>query len=489
MDSEPSTSASMAHEIEDDPEDVVLEELRRVPHEDLHDMHDAEEEEEEDLMPQGSVGSHHSHESTSQSNRKNGEPEVKKLLDQERFLPIANVVRLMKRIMDPNAKLAKDAKECVQECTSEFISFIAAEAADMCGQQKRKTILADDLLTAMESLGFDNYAEPMRIFLQKYRQVHKITGPYHHEHPNYRRPPQFENDPPVAPLFFTSEQGDRRSTETKYVINKTEVIKNAPFDGEWNELTGEHTGNLVDRVQREAMDDDDVLYDGSTMEDHRLVEGEEIEGEEEEADDNPLGAIALEQQQQMQIYYDPKSNQHYAAKETPTGMELYPLVIDSTPLQLENVDAEPNHFLATADEEDQEDHDEDPNQPSTSSAIYRDNQQPHSSSSHQYYPSQQDPQQYHSRHPPRHPPRHQNHHQPKRRKVEEAEHYEEEDYDHQNPEGKVEDRLQSHQGPIPTLNSLVKPPRTPRPVPPHRMMGVAPASSAAGKRTPQKRKK
>jgi len=49
------------------------------------------------------------------------------LKDQDRLLPIANVARIMKRALPENAKIAKDAKECVQEAVSEFISFITSE--------------------------------------------------------------------------------------------------------------------------------------------------------------------------------------------------------------------------------------------------------------------------------------------------------------------------------------------------------------------------
>ena len=47
--------------------------------------------------------------------------------EQDRYLPIANIARIMKRSLPPNAKIAKDAKETVQECVSEFISFITSE--------------------------------------------------------------------------------------------------------------------------------------------------------------------------------------------------------------------------------------------------------------------------------------------------------------------------------------------------------------------------
>ena len=44
-----------------------------------------------------------------------------------RLLPKANVARIMKRALPENAKIAKEAKECVQDCVSEFISFITSE--------------------------------------------------------------------------------------------------------------------------------------------------------------------------------------------------------------------------------------------------------------------------------------------------------------------------------------------------------------------------
>jgi len=47
--------------------------------------------------------------------------------EQDRYLPIANISRIMKKSLPPNAKIAKDAKETVQECVSEFISFITSE--------------------------------------------------------------------------------------------------------------------------------------------------------------------------------------------------------------------------------------------------------------------------------------------------------------------------------------------------------------------------
>lgn len=75
----------------------------------------------------------------------------------------------MKKAIPENGKIAKDARECVQECVSEFISFITSEASDRCHQEKRKTINGEDLLFALCTLGFDNYIDPLKMYLQKYR--------------------------------------------------------------------------------------------------------------------------------------------------------------------------------------------------------------------------------------------------------------------------------------------------------------------------------
>ena len=106
------------------------------------------------------------------------------------FAPVA---RIMKTALPENAKIAKEAKECMQECVSEFISFITSEgmhpprdlrrpavlwpcphiplASEKCQQEKRKTVNGEDILFAMTSLGFENYAEALKIYLAKYREV------------------------------------------------------------------------------------------------------------------------------------------------------------------------------------------------------------------------------------------------------------------------------------------------------------------------------
>ena len=79
-----------------------------------------------------------------------------------RLLPIANITRIMKNSLPKNAKISKDAKELVQECVSEFISFITSEgnfiivlhlkvlkACEKCKEDNRKTVNGDDIIYSM----------------------------------------------------------------------------------------------------------------------------------------------------------------------------------------------------------------------------------------------------------------------------------------------------------------------------------------------------
>ncbi|XP_057752247.1 nuclear transcription factor Y subunit B-7 [Arachis stenosperma] len=127
---------------------------------------------------------HNNNNNNSSSNNNNKE--------QDRFLPIANVGRIMKKVIPANGKISKDAKETVQECVSEFISFVTGEASDKCQREKRKTINGDDIIWAITTLGFEDYVEPLKSYLQKYRDIEgeKLNVPkqqrseqrLHHQH-------------------------------------------------------------------------------------------------------------------------------------------------------------------------------------------------------------------------------------------------------------------------------------------------------------------
>ncbi|XP_012858173.1 PREDICTED: nuclear transcription factor Y subunit B-9-like [Erythranthe guttata] len=85
------------------------------------------------------------------------------------YMPMTNIVRVLRRALPPHAKISDDAKEIIQECVSEFISIVTSEANEKAHREYRKTIHPEDVIAAMSSLGFDDYVEPLTVYLNKYR--------------------------------------------------------------------------------------------------------------------------------------------------------------------------------------------------------------------------------------------------------------------------------------------------------------------------------
>ncbi|KAA0050888.1 beta-galactosidase 15-like [Cucumis melo var. makuwa] len=103
-------------------------------------------------------------------------------------LPIANVERIMKKIIPQKGKISKEAKKTMQECANEFISFVTSEAAQKCHNENRRTLNGDDIYWAFGSLGLDNYAEASSMLLLKFREAERIKASdkaitfQHHQH-------------------------------------------------------------------------------------------------------------------------------------------------------------------------------------------------------------------------------------------------------------------------------------------------------------------
>jgi nuclear transcription Y subunit beta len=95
---------------------------------------------------------------------------------QDNLLPIANVGRIMKDVLPPQAKISKHAKETIQECATEFVGFVTGEASERCRRERRKIINGDDICHAMRSLGLDHYADAMRRYLQRYRESEELAA-------------------------------------------------------------------------------------------------------------------------------------------------------------------------------------------------------------------------------------------------------------------------------------------------------------------------
>ena len=94
----------------------------------------------------------------------------KPINEYDNYLPLANIGRIIKNNLPKDVKLSKSSKETFQECVSEFISFITSEANDKCNIEKRKIIKGEDIIYALNNLGFEKYCPILELYLDKYKQ-------------------------------------------------------------------------------------------------------------------------------------------------------------------------------------------------------------------------------------------------------------------------------------------------------------------------------
>ncbi|XP_047339797.1 nuclear transcription factor Y subunit B-1-like [Impatiens glandulifera] len=92
----------------------------------------------------------------------------------ELFISVANVVRIIQCVVPPYGKIDGDAKEIVQHCVSDFIGLIAAEANLLCQSESHKTIIADDILRAMATLGFNDYVNALSFYISRYHETESL---------------------------------------------------------------------------------------------------------------------------------------------------------------------------------------------------------------------------------------------------------------------------------------------------------------------------
>ncbi|EJW88564.1 CCAAT-binding factor [Wuchereria bancrofti] len=198
----------------------------------------------------------------------------KPILEQDRFLPIANISRLMKNVIPRSGKVAKDAKECVQECVSEFISFITSEACDRClnASEKRKTITGEDIIGAFATLGFDNYVEPLNAYVRKFREAFRT---------------------------------DRSSTETLLVESSGPHVS---FTQKINVRESNESTSGVFTIQNEP------VPSSSACAPQIIFAGEEDP-------DGSIRVMSTGNVQHLQLLMDPATGQHYINVQNPNGTQ------------------------------------------------------------------------------------------------------------------------------------------------------------------------
>ncbi|ORD96040.1 NFYB8 [Hepatospora eriocheir] len=123
-----------------------------------------------------------------------------KLHFKDRYLPLANISKIMKDgVPDGSAKISKGAKEVVQGYASEFINIISCRSKEIMKTNHKKTVIADDLIEAMQDLDLTDYSEITGIYLERYNKLLKLptqnsfnSARYFGKNPNSNHSPFFE---------------------------------------------------------------------------------------------------------------------------------------------------------------------------------------------------------------------------------------------------------------------------------------------------------
>ncbi|XP_022769797.1 protein Dr1 homolog isoform X3 [Durio zibethinus] len=74
-------------------------------------------------------------------------------------LPKATMTKIIKEMLPPDVRVARDAQDLLIECCVEFINLISSESNEVCNREDKRTIAPEHVLKALEVLGFGEYIE------------------------------------------------------------------------------------------------------------------------------------------------------------------------------------------------------------------------------------------------------------------------------------------------------------------------------------------
>ncbi|KAJ1392321.1 hypothetical protein SESBI_35866 [Sesbania bispinosa] len=74
-------------------------------------------------------------------------------------LPKATMTKIIKEMLPPDVRVARDAQDLLIECCVEFINLVSSESNEVCNREEKRTIAPEHVLRALEVLGFGEYIE------------------------------------------------------------------------------------------------------------------------------------------------------------------------------------------------------------------------------------------------------------------------------------------------------------------------------------------
>lgn len=95
----------------------------------------------------------------------------------EHVLPVATILSQMNKAIPSHGGISAGAIISIRECVSAFINTVTNAANTRCRQEIRSTITGEDVLIALNNLGFYHYVGPLFILLNTFRQSEDYENP------------------------------------------------------------------------------------------------------------------------------------------------------------------------------------------------------------------------------------------------------------------------------------------------------------------------
>ncbi|KAH8932408.1 hypothetical protein BDL97_19G069500 [Sphagnum fallax] len=102
-------------------------------------------------------------------------------------LPKATMTKIIKEMLPPDVRVAKDAQDLLVECcvgilltrqpdslklllpNCEFINLISSESNEICSKEEKRTIAPEHVLRALEILGFGEYLAEVQAAYEQHK--------------------------------------------------------------------------------------------------------------------------------------------------------------------------------------------------------------------------------------------------------------------------------------------------------------------------------
>ncbi|XP_058091708.1 protein Dr1 homolog isoform X2 [Magnolia sinica] len=84
-------------------------------------------------------------------------------------LPKATMFKIIKEMLPPDVRVARDAQDLLVECCVEFINLVSSESNEVCSKEEKRTIAPEHVLKALEVLGFGDYIEEVYAAYEQHR--------------------------------------------------------------------------------------------------------------------------------------------------------------------------------------------------------------------------------------------------------------------------------------------------------------------------------